>query len=327
MSFVKNYMKDFLNKLTGFFGGMLISKEIHSQILFQRSSAVTALLKNQPTILHDGVTGIIFSKDRAIQLFALLETMFLNVTSPPSIKVIYCASTKDQKNAYLEVESLCLKKQFDINFIQEVSSFKGTLLSVLRSVSTRTTFFLVDDILFVKPVSFDCLSSIDPLNYVLSLRLGKNLKKSYTTGRRETPPKFISSTMNSNLNEFEWFEKGNEWSDPWSVDGNFFSTKELILISELSNFSGPNTYEIALKTFNDFMSDRKGLCFETSRILNLPINKVQAEVDNKSGEISTQFLLEKWRLGLKIDIAPFFDFTPSAPHEEHPISFVRRLEA
>lgn len=327
MIFFISYIKEFFKKSANFFGGVLVSNDIYKQILFQRNSSISALLNKNSASLAEGVTGVIFSKDRPIQLFALLETMCLNVKSQLPVKVIYFASNELQKKAYLEVESFFQELFFDINFVSEDGSFKKTLIDVLDSVSTRSIFFLVDDILFIKPVDFDIISKVDPLKFIVSLRLGGNLKKSYTTGKKESPPKFIPAVFNLDLNQFEWFEKGNEWSDPWSVDGNVFSTKEVFLISQMSNFTGPNSYEIALKTFNDFLLSRQGLCFDTSRIINLPINKVQTEVKNKSGDVSAEFLLEIWWSGFKIDTSPFLNYIPQSPHEEHPIFFVKRFEA
>lgn len=326
MFFFKIYIKELLKKVAALFGGVLISKNIYLQILFQRNYAIAELLSKTSVSLSNGVTCLIFSKDRPIQLFALLETMCIHVKSQSTIKIIYFASNEYQKKAYSELESHFHKLFFDINFIEESNSFKKTLLDVVDSVSTKSIYFLVDDILFIKPVNFDVISKIDPLRFIVSLRLGRNIIKSYTTGKRKSPPKFIPAKFSLDLNQFDWFESGNEWADPWSLDGNIFSTKEVALLSKISDFSGPNSYEIALKTFNDFMLSRQGLCFDSSRIINLPVNKVQIEVNNKSGDLSAEFLFEKWQSGFKMDISYFLNYTPESPHEEHVISFVKRFE-
>ena len=56
----------------------------------------------------------------------------------------------------------------------------------------------------------------------------------------------------------------------------------------------------------------------------MPINRVQDEVSNKSGEISTDFLLDKWNKGYKINTSIFENYVPKSTHEEHSIIFQKR---
>jgi hypothetical protein len=123
---------------------------------------------------------------------------------------------------------------------------------------------------------------------------------------------------------FNGFEQGNEWSDPWSVDGQVLATAEVRVLTRLSEFEAPNTYETALKLFNDMARGRKGLCLRESAILNIPLNRVQTEVGNISGSVSPQFLLDQWNKGMMLDTAMFATHLPRAPHEEHPVRFIPR---
>lgn len=329
MRLIKSSLKIALKSAAAYFGSVLISRVIYDNIVGQRNSAVKSLLSLRKDHFMVGLTGIIFSKDRPIQLFALLESYCLHAKAPAPLRIIYDASNSNQREAYqrLQIYFLSLDLSFGIEFTEQSNSFKNTLIQILETVQTRSTFFLVDDIIFTGDVDFELLSQVDPLKTIVALRLGANIKKSYTTSKFENPPTLSPSFLGCNLFDFKWFERGNEWSDPWSLDGNFLSTSELVTITKISSFLAPNSYEIALKTFNDFISDRKGACFEISKILNLPINKVQSEINNQSGGISPEFLLEKWEAGLKIDISKFYNYSPIAPHEEHQMSFVSRLEA
>ena len=63
---------------------------------------------------------------------------------------------------------------------------------------------------------------------------------------------------------------------------------------------------------------------EKSIVLNMPINRVQDEVSNKSGEISIDFLLDKWNKGYKINTSIFENYVPKSTHEEHSIVFQKR---
>ena len=105
------------------------------------------------------------------------------------------------------------------------------------------------------------------------------------------------------------------------------NTLEVLLISNCSDFKAPNSYEIALKAFNDIVISRKGLCFNESKILNLPINRVQNEVNNISGNISVDFLLDKWNQGYCLDTSILKGHVPLSVHEDHPVKFIKRTDA
>ena len=327
MRFIKSKLKEIIKKFVTYRGAVLIPKQVYSLLLEQRNASFKRLLENFKFCDSVGMTGIIFSKDRPTQLFALLESYSIHARSASPLKVIFNATSQDHREAYHEIRSYFSGPHFRIEFIEQDDSFKEILLRVINKIKTKTIFFLVDDIVFTGDVDFNRLSNIDPLKFIFSLRLGSNIQKSYTTGLVESPPRLMSSMLGVGIYEFEWFERANEWSDPWSLDGNFLSTSEVLLITQISSFSAPNSYEVALKAFNDFVVKRKGMCFENSKILNLPINKVQTEINNQSGNISTQFLLEQWQLGNKIDITDFNGYISSSPHEEHYIKFARRFEA
>jgi hypothetical protein len=166
---------------------------------------------------------------------------------------------------------------------------------------------------------------IDSRVEILSLRLSPKLTKSYTANQNQLPPKFSQSDIDSDLLKFQWFEKGCEWSYPWSVDGNIFSTAEIRVLTRISQFVAPNSYEDCLRLFEDLAKNRTGYCFKESKILNLAINRVQEERPNASGDITADYLLGKWNAGFQMDRDKFVFHQPKSPHEEHDIEFRRRL--
>lgn len=318
--YLMSNFKRVLKAIASYFGAILISKITYKQIVSQRDAAFNLLLNNTVN-LNSGSVCVIFSKDRPLQIYSLLDSYFKCVNNPLPVTVIYNTKNLELEDAYLQVAKLFLDLKVTVKFVKEIVSFKETLLSVLAEISVDKVLFLVDDIVFIKPVNFGLLEIIDPHLNVLSLRHSPFLTKSYTTKTLQSAPTFLESSLSEELLEFQWFEKGCEWSDPWSVDGHFLSTLEVRLISQISDFKAPNTFEIALKAFNSNIIDRKGLCFKESKILNLPINRVQNEVDNVSGNISVDFLLDKWREGLAIDTSIFDNHIPLSTHEEHEIKF------
>ena len=324
--YILNYFKIILKIVANYFGAVLLSKMTYEIVLNQRKALFDLLLSNSKDELISGTACIIFSKDRPMQLYALLDSYFRYVYNPIPITVIYSNKNKSQKDAYSDVIKYFKKSQTKIDFINETKSFKEVFLQKLSKIREEKILFLVDDIIFIKPVDFNNFKKINTKTHILSLRHSPFLRKSFPTNTYHSPPSFKKCRFCDALLEFDWFESGGEWSDPWSLDGQLLNTSEVLLISNASNFKAPNSFEIALKAFNDIVIGRKGLCFNESKILNLPMNRVQNEVNNISSNISVDFLLDKWNQGYCIDTSIFRDHVPLSTHEDHPITFIKRID-
>lgn len=305
-------------------GGVVMSQRAVSALTSQRDRAVAELVGIENSSLKPGLTGIVVSKDRALQLYSLLRTYRDLVSNPVALTVIYSASTAAHSEAYEEVEDLFLGVYPKIEFVRETNSFRATINHVLSKIQTKNIFFLVDDIVFIRNVDLAFAAELDTSRYVLSLRHSPALIRSYTANMSQLPPKLSGFSDAPELLQFRWFEEGNEWSDPWSVDGQILSTAEVRVMTRVSDFVAPNTYEAALKTFNSMCVERRGLCYLESKILNLPINRVQNEIENLSGAISPEFLLSQWKKGMMLDTLKLRSHIPRSPHEEHAITFRRR---
>ncbi|MCK5632136.1 hypothetical protein KAH94_00125, partial [bacterium] len=70
---------------------------------------------------------------------------------------------------------------------------------------------------------------------------------------------------------------------------------------------------------------KAGLCHTISKIVNLPVNKVQEENSNWSMEAyDTKQLLDIFNDGMKMDIFPLFRAENSAGHHEYDLTFIPR---
>jgi len=321
---LKNLILKILRQILAQVGGVLLSTKVYGGLLSQRALAVHQLTQINSLNLEPGLTGLIFSKDRALQLYSLLFTYFKLVKNPAPLFVIYNASTGDHEKSYLEIAQALNEISIPVILVKEQKSFRETLLQVLDRIKTKNIFCLVDDIIFIRSVDLALAAKINPLESILSLRHSPHLRRSYTANAEQAPPNFRPSTRHPILLEFNWFEKGHEWSDPWSVDGQILATAELKSLSQICQFKAPNTYEGELKSFNDLCRNRLGLCYSESKILNLPINRIQNEVLNRSGNISPEVLLQHWNLGEMLNTQQFNQHIPQSPHEEHLINFCSR---
>ena len=314
-----------LIKLFKIFRLVLLTNKKYEAVLLQRSTAIKELVDLDDAKLREGLVGVVFSRDRAFQLDALLESYLEKVANPADLIIIYKATNSSHQLAYCEVMERYRASHLKIEFIKQVNGFRDCLLKVLKNIEVQSIFFLVDDIIFIDSLDLSIYKDIKSRGAILSLRLSPDLKSSYTASLRHCPPQLSSTTISSQLLEFKWFEQGCEWSDPWSVDGNIYSTAEIAVLSRVAQFSAPNSYEDSLKSFADLAKDRPGYCFRKSKIINLAINRVQSEINNLSGNVHPEFLLDQWNQGLKMDRSMFEGYIPLSTHEVHVIEFRSRF--
>ena len=70
--------------------------------------------------------------------------------------------------------------------------------------------------------------------------------------------------------------------------------------------------------------NKVGLCFETSKVINIPLNLVQKDRNNYNMNISIDYLLAQFNKGLVINIDPFHKIMNTSPHMEYDISLIQR---
>lgn len=268
--------------------------------------------------------GIVFSKDRALQLHALLSSYLEKVVSPVPLHILYHTSTSEHQLSYEKLKEMFSNK-FSFMKQSSNSSFRDNLLTILDSVSAEKTFFLVDDVLFIENFDMSDFAKFDTDKVVPSLRMGLNLKKCYTVQKEQQLPELITCAGRDEDKIFwKWNQGVYDWSYPLSVDGHFFSTQEIKTITNLIHFSAPNTYEDQLQKFRRFFLFRKGVGYKKSKIVNIPCNKVQQENKNIYGNIHQDYLLEQWINGYQMDYRSLYGFPNTSVHEEIPFGFIER---
>ncbi|WP_212000354.1 hypothetical protein [Chitinophaga sp. HK235] len=268
------------------------------------------------TQLSEGNTIVIFSKDRVLQLHALLYSLFSCVSDYQNIVVLYNASDEAYMKSYRELEKEIGNRAV---FIKE-NVFESDLKKLLRGITTDQVLFLVDDIVFLDKVALAPLRALVNNGVIVSLRLGSNIAYSYT-GQAAIP---LPSSLKEQGDMIDWYWKDGlfDWGYPLSVDGNIFKTKEIRAMMETISFKAPNTLELNLQVFNVLFGKRRGLAYQTSRLVNNPCNRVQNEIQNKSGNISAEYLHSVWQKGMRIDFKKMYKYVPKSPHEELPIDFI-----
>ena len=182
--------------------------------------------------------------------------------------------------------------------------------NVLDAIDDRlfTCFFTDDDIVY-RPISSDLLFQLDDETVLcFSLRLGKNLRVSYSRNRPMALRGDIS--LGEQFLKWKWTESPFDFGYPLSLDGHIFRTEEIRYLTESISFQNPNTYEASLQTLTfpprDYMTS-----YQHSVLVNSPNNIVQNVFPNRRAEVhaySTRYLNSAYLAGNIIDIESI-DFT------------------
>lgn len=245
--------------------------------------------------------AIVFSKDRAMQLHALLSSYYEQVSNPVRLSVLYTTSNEKHLRSYEELQQLFK----DVHFIRE-QSFKKDLEHLLDSISSSKLFFMTDDGLFIDRFDLREVLSFNYFQVVPSVIKGMDLTYCYIQDKQQALPNFIQPSFNlpAGMKCWEWSqaEEGSDWAYPLSLDITFYDTKEIRAMIKQAEYKGPNSLESALhELYAPVFLQRKGICYDRSKYVNIVCNVVNTEHANRNtGRHSIESLLKKWEEGYRI---------------------------
>jgi hypothetical protein len=228
---------------------------------------------------------IIFSKDRAMQLHLLLESILLNFNVDDyTLNILYKASNDEYNRGYNMIRDLY--PQF--NYKRE-ENFKSDLMSFFNN-SEYTVFLTDDDIIYQSfKLNNDELHNIFMLTDAncFSLRLGLNTVNCYTMQRLNKLENFNKHSFFHDTDLIEpvisWKVKDgtNDYAYPMSLDGHIFKTEYIKNLCEILEYSNPNLFEAMLSNFS--RPDMIISSYNQNKLVNSPINRVQETFHNLSG--------------------------------------------
>lgn len=254
------------------------------------------------------MTHLVFSRDRALQLYAFLHSYKRFVSPLNLMRVLYRATTLEHQTAYEEVFKECV---WAVPCCQS-PSFKEDVLRLLPATGFVT--FFVDDQIFIRPWQIrECDG--------LSLRLAPHLTKCYTNGTAQNVPPLFQS---GDLFAWQWSSGEGDWAYPLSLDGHIFNLEEIRPMIEFSWFNSPNTLEAALQHFVPRFINRFGKCYEKAVVVNVPWSRVQQDCDNRFAGLNADNLLGYWQDGQRIDYEYLYDVLNESVHQEFPLLTVAR---
>ncbi len=265
------------------------------------------------------IQTIIFSKNRALQLYALIESIYhwINDANDLHINVFYKATTPKHVLQYKQVSL----KFPHIHLIAE-THFRQQLLALIPQYPW--IFFLVDDALFYRPFAIHpCIAALSEHPDALSVNflLGANTTYCYPQNAAQPIPP-LEPVPNTPFVKFRWQDASYDFGYPLEISGSLYRTATILeLISQLP-FDHPNRLEAALSQQTSHISHLPWrLIFPESVGFCYPLNRVQHVFANRVAEqsVDAEQLADWFDQGQRLDVKQYHTMTPNAVHFDAPL--------
>lgn len=268
------------------------------------------------------IIGLIFSKDRAMQLQAVIDSFFLHCVDPDRIqlKILYKASDKLSRSLYDKLKS----KFANVTLIEE-SAFRQQVIDIVTE--SRNILFMVDDNIFVRDFRLgriiDGLKA-NPDAIGFSLRLGRNTCYNYNRNLHMTMPDFY--VVGDGILKYNWTDQKYDFGYPLEVSSSIYRADEILPLLQQLDFPNPNMLEgLMAANANLFHQARSTLlCYDLSVTFCNPINLVQTVCTNKTSnnnQYSAANLAAMFAEGYSIDINEYNGLIPLGCHQDVELFF------
>jgi hypothetical protein len=269
---------------------------------------------------------VLFSKDRPLQLYALLESIERNVSGDKTVAVLYHAAQDQYQEGYNElIERFPGILWYAQSRDNPRADFKTTLIDICEKHPSDYLMFAVDDMVVTLPV--DCATLVNDLEktgaYGLYLRLGDHVDTCYMARMYSGLP---GLRLHDNRCYLWRFDTGRgDWRYPHTTDMTLYRMADVLPALKSLNYHSPNTLEAQWSSYQVPYS-RDGLCYKTACVVNIPLNLVQKDFANNrslalySPEELHTFFVE----GKKIAIDPLMGVRRNTVHIEYEPTFVAR---
>lgn len=268
---------------------------------------------------------VIFSYDRPLQLYALLESIEKYVSGLGRIVVLYRNSNEQFDAAYQAVFNRFASVQFLHQGTNAQADFKTLTIHATFATPNPHIIYAVDDIIVKDFVDMsECIRLLEKNNaYGFYLRLGKNLTECYTMGNRAQR---VPECRRVKHNVYEWrFSNGEcDWNYPNTVDMTLYRKKDIEQYVRHLHYTTPNTFEGEWAGRGPHVMNRTGLCCRVSKIVNLPLNRVGEFGNTHMNFMQPAEMLQLFEQGKKIDIKPLYKIHNKGAHTAYIPTFIDR---
>jgi len=273
------------------------------------------------------LVSIIFSKDRALQLRAALDSFFLNCEDPGNVDVIVLyRTTSESYHRQYQVLKEIFKK---VVFIEETRVVE----QIIQMTAGYEYFFLqCDDNMFTG--SFSLLeieaalqNNKDVLGF--SLRLGSNTTYCYGHDSNQRIPKF--SRINDRMVKYQWNGEQFDFAYPLEVSSSIYRTKDITPIwTKNISVDMPHVEDVMNKSKGRFIDTFPYLlCYNQSVVFSNPMNEVSTLPENwrirvwGDRRFSVNALTEAFDSGYRMNVNKLVGFVSNGCHQEVELELVK----
>ncbi len=275
-------------------------------------------------MIDGGTVGLIFSKDRAMQLDAVLQSLYMHCPDIDDIdlKVIYTVSNEFHENQYAQL----ISHYRQVEFIREIA-FKPQVIASVAAYDY--VLFLVDDNIVVRDFSMQEIigtlkTTADAIGF--SLRLGVNITFCYPHQKSQDCPFFIP--IGNAFIKFAWPLGKYDFGYPLEISSSLYRVADILEILKQANYFNPNTLEVCLSSHSVLFLNRKNMLICNQHTLSFcnPVNMVQSTCNNLAGitiHYDVEALAQRFEVGERIDVGKYSGFTPHSCHQEVELLFTK----
>ncbi len=267
---------------------------------------------------------IIFSYDRPLQLYALLESIEKYCLEIDQTTVIFRCSGSEYDEGYALVSADFPNVKMVRQSVHSQKDFQPNVMQALKSGRSDYFIFAVDDSVITDAIDasegIEALQKTDAFGFFY--RLGKEIDYDYTLNLSiELPP-----LMRVDDDVYAWIFKQRQgyWGNPSCTDVVLYKKEMVLRQLEKIRFSNPNMLES--EWLKKAGSSGIGLCHGKSKMVNLPLNLVNLSDNRSLQSMSPKVLLEKFHQNLKMDIAPLDGYPHRSVHVDYSPSFTPRTQ-
>lgn len=258
---------------------------------------------------------IVFSYDRPLQLYALLESIEKNVVGFRKINILARISLQYEKGYQI------VKSRFpNVNFLQQsnnpkVKDFRRLFLHLIFEEDPEVNYvmFAVDDNIFTDKIDLyygiNLMESVDA--YSMYYRLGDHITYSYMGDRHDPVPHL--KEVGDDFLIWSIAESKGTWNYLTTVDCSVYRKKDIQNDFLAFDFNNPNDLEGRWLSVPD-RKNKIGICPRKAKVTNLILNNVTDWYGKSKGQYSCDNLNKTFLKGGKLDISFFQNKTFSSPH-------------
>lgn len=288
---------------------------------------LSALLSVWTISLSAQVDLAIFSYDRPMQLYALLESIELNVTGLAQESVIYRASSSEFETGYELVKRAFPQVVFMAQSHERAAiDFKPLVLEAAFSPLSEAPYvlFAVDDIVITRPLDLSkACELLETQGYWgCFYRLGLDITHCYMVNR-STPVPSAGHLMDNGFFRWRIADGQGDWGYPNNVDFTLYRKESIAPFFFYGHYTTPNTLEASWANYAN--PSVMAICPEMSCLVNIPMNVVSQFHNRQMHYKEPKELLRSFLEGYKIDINALQEVEHNSPHTEIEPALIRRL--